>query len=144
MANHGHVRVRGRLCNADQIDKDLRRIIERRFQDHLVVDRDETGDGSYWVVTIKGSETHGWSCWVETRRTLEFRHPRGDFLNYTQTVVQHELAALYNGWITDEGVEGKWDPDVNKFRKFTDWLDMFGPQMRELGLKYTPEELREL
>jgi hypothetical protein len=144
MANHGYVTTR-RILTPEEVDKDIREIVERRFKGHIDVefkkllkDPKKSSFRGYeswdiwalWVFSpkdkkFKKESRHCFEAWIMSQRKLEFRHPHGEWAWWGQMIVQEELAYKYGGTVSDEGVEERWKvtPEkLAKYRHYKDWI----------------------
>jgi len=120
VSNHAFLSVRGRLKAVAVIDADLRKIVARRFKGCVQVSSCDYDYGPenepMWHVCISGHENMcSWNIWVASRRKLETRHSHGDVNSWTQAVVLNELAVLYDGLLSDEGVPDIWKGTARKY-----------------------------
>lgn len=91
--------------------------------------------------------------WVENVHKIEFRNGLHNWCWWVQNVIHNELAVLYNGWISDEGVSEKWRGTPNKYPTFDSYLTarhahlplasrLLVEQMDKLARRDTPKEVR--
>lgn len=154
MANHGFLTTKKHL-KPDIVDADIREIVSRRFNDKLIVKRDET----YWTIEPKDNDDYRFEFSINTvsTRKLEFRHPPSDWAFWAQMVVHNELAVKYDGTISDEGVTEKWKMSPEKLKKYfhyRDWVDSRWKSSKssaatklickKFELMGVPKELRDL
>lgn len=150
MANHGYVTTRRHLT-PEEVDRDIREIVKRRFKDLIEVRYEKTAPEpsthnfrgtDFWNIwalwafepkdeKLKKTSNYIFEVWIMNRRKLEFRHPHGDWSWWGQMTVQNELAYKYDGTISDEGVEERWKVDqkkLDKYRHYRDWVTKRWPR----------------
>jgi hypothetical protein len=155
MANHCFVTTRKRF-KYEAVTADLQEINERRFNGALLIEPYEATESNYgngWMIGVVGC--HDWltiNCWLTTSRKFELRHgPGGDIRWWFEFCIQNDLALKYDGWTSDEGVEGRWKGEENYLPTFVDHVKKMhehtspGNVMFFLNanLKQIPPELRE-
>ena len=120
MANHAFVTSRKHF-NSDQIERDIQEILTRRFKNKVGYTR----QNDYFEIGFGDKPEYPWSftMWLASRRKLEFRHPVGDWNHWIFCVIQDEFACKYGGMISDEGVDGRWRGDPNKYLTFKNYID---------------------
>jgi hypothetical protein len=169
MANHGFLTTRKQLT-PEQVDRDIKEIIERRLGGIIKVTfdtyKDEPSKDGHWAgwqfKPKEGTVKEGhfeFGAWLNSRRKMEFRHPHGEWSWWAQMILQQELALKYNGTISDEGVEERWKVtprQIKKYFHYRDWVFRNCDQTQDvvrnatrhewakLELTYTPEPLRSL
>ena len=154
MANHGFITTR-KFLKTEKIDADIREFVKKHFGD--LADVEGPGEGwegvrADWQIQFKGDDYSSFSVWLQTQRKLEFRHPRVRLSRWAQALVQEELATRYDGMISDEGVEGRWKPDVEKLNTYRKWVNLMTshtprlarPMLRKLYTNQVPENLRSI
>lgn len=125
MSNHAFLSVRGRLRSTDKIEADLREIVERRFKGFVKVVTHKDREGASWEVCVPELALQcSWYIWRETQRKLETRHSMGALNWWTQTVVTEELAVLYDGTLSDEGIPDRWKGDASKYPTLKSYMGM--------------------
>jgi hypothetical protein len=75
-----------------------------------------------------------------------------DFMNFLRCKLHNCLAAEFNGYLSDEGVNEIWRGDIKKYTTFNDYINNYTSNfedredlqkmIRERMLNYTPEILR--
>lgn len=140
MANHGFVTTRRKLT-WEKVDADIREINERRFDNILSIEVEKERKKNaihYYFLAPAGMHEFGFSIWLVSPHKLEFRHPHSQWGWWAQVLVYtEELAAKYNGTISDEGVEEKWKGDPKKYPTFMSWTRSF--HNRPMPKDITPE-----
>ena len=127
MANHGYVTTKKHM-SIEKIDADLREFISRHCGGVATVEGpfDISDELAGWLVKFLDDDYATFQVWLHTRRKLELPHPMGANVPYwAQTLFQHEMAAKYNGRVSDDGYEGhaKTDPDrINTYTKYVDLM----------------------
>lgn len=138
MANHAYVTTKKKMTPA-LITEMLNRLNQERFRGILKIEySDETGNKSAWgphVWLIKIGENGEFGsrvCWLNTGRKFEIRHGGGgDFIWWVDISICNEIAVLFNGKISDDGGDGKWDGAPNKYKT---WADHFA-RIHKLALE---------
>ena len=127
MANHGFVTTRKHLT-VEKIDADIRRLAAHYFGPAAAAEGPEDCDGmlASWWIYFNDDDNEGFSVWLMTKRKLEFRHPLGSYglRRWGQQIFTEELAAKYEGRISDQGWEGYERPDVEKINTYRKWVDL--------------------
>lgn len=161
MANHGFVTTRRKLT-VERVDKDIREIVERRFKglasvklENFGPPKDEHERWAMWDFTVpctedlkRGRFPWGFEIWFTTPHKLEFRHSftgSQDWCSWAQCcVMEEELAKLYNGWVSDEGVDNRWRGKPEKYPTFQSWLDiLYSPRVDDFKHKAACELLKK-
>ena len=155
MGNLAFVSSRKNLRPED-VDALLREVNHRRFGDYFRIERPydtvwsfhppEDEPGFLWEFYLR-----------DTLRKISSNHPfRVAWQYWAWHVFQHEMAAAWNGRLSDEGGEGTWAPDLAKYAKFEDWQDLwysrgnsflpkdYAEQARREELDAVPDVLRPL
>lgn len=155
MANHGFITTKTFL-KKEKILEDLQEINNRRFKGLLKIEDSNWSNKGSWFI---GFQQEGWlnpegfNIWIRSPKKLEHRHSR-TWAYYLEIVFSTELAAKYDGILSDEGHDEKWKPDVKKYPTFQSWLDSCYcnlkknhpksfKQMVDLEMEYCPEELKD-
>lgn len=156
MANNGYISFKKNLTSK-QIDNDLRAIITKRFGSDLVVESNCDDSDEFWYWTVKpfnNNENPLLEFSVEqiSKRKFSFHHPKNKFAFWVQTLIQDELALLYNGTISDEGVSEKWKVIKVEHESFVSFLKeealfcsdpVFFEKIYKMELKMIPEFLKK-
>jgi hypothetical protein len=116
MGNHGFVTTK-KWLTGDRLEKDLKEIIEERFQNKVPYTRED----DYFEIGFNYPWKFG--CWIENCHKVEFRNPNADWCWWAMAVIQNELALRYNGLISDEGVGEKWKGVANKYPTFRNYIE---------------------
>jgi len=126
MANHGYVTSR-RNFNKDQVLSDLHEINQRRFGGLLTIENDPTTSELF----ILFDNYQAFSMWISSNKTLEFRHQLG-WGFYVEMIFRNELAAKYDGLISDEydGRKEKQKADPNKYPTYRTWVEATKAHMK--------------
>jgi len=115
MSNHGYVTTK-KWLKVDIIEENLKQILQNRFDGKIPYcrndDQFEIGFGYPW----------SFDMWVENVHKIEFRNPQPTWCWWIMVVIQNELAIMYNGTISDDGVNEKWKGTPNKYPEFKDYL----------------------
>lgn len=132
MANHGFVTTRKHLTG-EKVDADLRVIVNRRFGNDFVVEYIPHWEQGGWKIKPSGDSPwfFEFTLWLAKRGTLEFRHPRSGWAYWAQQTIQDELAILYNGTISDEGVFEKWKVKKIEYPTYESWFKMLNSHLLE-------------
>lgn len=155
MANHGFITSKKNF-NAEQIRKDLDEINQRRFKGLLKIENSQWGTKGSWFISYKSDDQehpHGFNIWITSLRKIEHRHTHG-WAYYVEIVFSEELAAKYNGTISDEGISDKWKANPLKYPSYGAWLMVLyghakkiNPKMfrsvYQMEWKLAPKELRD-
>lgn len=140
MANHGYISSKKNL-KKDQVYKDLQEINQRRFKGLLNIECAKGWSDNAWEISYHESgEKHlkGFTIWISSKRKLEHRHE--DFwVFYLEIVFSHELGFKYNGKISDECCDEKWDPDPNKYPTYKSWLETRYSHLKNKNLELYSE-----
>jgi hypothetical protein len=147
----------------DDFTQVLEEVVSDRFGGKVVVRTEPWEDGvGSWVVEPRedlGGDhlwTHSLEWYRHGQRKFGTKHPHSDWGEWILIVIQNELAVRHNGRITDEGVEGSWAGDTNKYPTFMSWFeriyrrskkllakDVYEAYMKDV-LSHIPEELRNM
>jgi hypothetical protein len=154
MANHGYITSR-RHFKAEQIEKDLQEINERRFKGYLTIQPDSgcSEKGSWFVSYNDNLYTTGFNIWIESQRKLEHRHTSG-WGYYVELVFCEELGAKYDATMSDGGISDRWKPCPEKYPTYRAWLDISHEmymkrdptgclEMIGREMEFAPKELRD-
>src|SRR3972149_1742680 len=115
MANHGFITTKQKVTGA-KLAAALQEINERRFDGKLKISHDPKSgwDGPKTpTFEIELWEGEGYTLhrlfWLATPHKIEHRHgPGGDFAWWIEDTFANELALMFNGTLSDEGVGEKW------------------------------------
>lgn len=111
-----------RVLTGNALDEALREIIQRRFKDTYQVKR----SNDHWEISHPASWNLGFSCWLRTKRKIEFRPKPGPWAAWVTTVFQEELAAKFSGRCSSEGVPKVHAPEPNKYKFKSWWKEAYG------------------
>lgn len=151
MANHGYVRSK-RNFKEEEVFKEIQEINQRRFDGKLnIEDSDYSAKGSWFISHIVNNSVEGFNIWIASPKKLEHRHTRC-WATYLEIVFSNELGKKYNGIMSDEGHDDKWQPNPEKYPSFKVWLDILYGHMKDLHpesyknmiefeMMYCPKEL---
>lgn len=157
MSNLGFVSTKKHL-KVEHISAALAEINQRRFKNLFTISTDtKPGDKTgFWEVDFGLSPEKekwvmgGFSVSLKTRGRLSFKPWGSQWAYWAYVVTQNELATKYNGTLSDEGISGRWKPDLNKHKTYLDWLKLlyshiFDPDWQARvaangGLITSPEE----
>jgi hypothetical protein len=73
--------------------------------------------------TIKKPWMYSWQISRQSKRKFGGKHPWSTWGFWMMCVIQNELAVKLNGKITDEGVSGSWNGDLDKYTTFKNYLN---------------------
>lgn len=143
MANHGYVKTRKAMPAAEisQLIADLNTSL---FRGVLNIDYSASDgtDGAYgphtWVLAYRARNID-WVrrvCWLESPTHFEMRHGGGSRLAWwMDTAILNEVAVRFDGDITDDGNEGKWQGVPDKYNKFSDYMDLTVQHVKDSALR---------
>ena len=124
MANHAKVTTKKRM-SPTAVTCVLRSLSERVFQGLISVSYTKTPGGKHhygehlWSLNFVGNGGDVWMperyCWLNSTRQLEIRHSAGDFSWWLDCVVENEIAVVFDGMISDDGVSERWPGEPNKY-----------------------------
>ena len=124
MANHGYGHIKPKLT-VEQIDSDLREINKNRFNNLFEITHEgDTGDEIWWI-RLKDKEDVGFQVWLNLKKKeIEWPHTHsGESGWWFQETFMSLLISKYNGMISDDGCEGKWEPQFHiKYPHMIDWF----------------------
>lgn len=123
-----------RVLTGDVLHEAIVEINQRRFAGIYEVIR----EGDNWRIHHELGYNYGFSCWLRTKRKVEFRPEMGDWAHWVTAVFQAEIAAKFKGKCSDEGIPDIWVPDMGKFLTFKAYWDLIH---RETVLE--PEQVLE-
>lgn len=123
MSNHGFVKTK-KFMTVEKLDAMFEELDKRVFKGHL---KWEINDGVTYKLTYQ-SNGGVWATryfWLETRRTLETAHRSDSSISWwICSAVQNEVALLFEGTISDEGVWERWRGAVGKYDTFEKYKDL--------------------
>ncbi len=100
MSSHCFIKT-SKCLEANEVEKDLRDIIRRKFADLLKVEA-HTVAGEICDWNIVFDELHKFPICLKTQNKIVFMHPDDAWSYWAQLVIEDELAIIYNGEMTDE------------------------------------------
>lgn len=134
MANHGFVSTKQKLTK-EKLKAALDDINQRRFGGKLKItggdDPGWNGNGTTFEVEFYSDKEgkHTYSVhrlfWLASAHKIEHRHgPGSDFAWWIESTIANELALVFNGTISDEGVSEKWKGRRGWCPTFRSYQDM--------------------
>lgn len=143
MGNIGSITTR-RWIKVEQLADDLKAIIASKFDGKLPIKK----EFSYFTIGFE----HPWciELWLENCHRIEFRAPLPKWSWWVRCVIENELALLYNGWISDEGVSERWRGVPDKYPRFRDYMKamsegvptLFAAAWRVIETQHAPKEVK--
>ena len=128
MANHGFVYLKTRIT-PKRLKEEMQKINQARFKGKLKLEP----AGVY--CSIKFYDCFDIHFWVAHPRKIEYRHgPGGDLRWWIELVFANDLALALNGLLGDEGCEGKWKPEKDKYPTLKDMVLSFQKSYGNKGL----------
>jgi Arc/MetJ family transcription regulator len=132
MGNHGYITLEKKIVIND-LENMLKVIVEERFQCKLYIEVDD----DYVAVMIKdkaGEENHVTSFFLGDghgfpmdgktgSNEIEFNHTSGDPFWWIELILTDQLAYRFKGMISDDGVDGKWEPNIDKYPTYRNWAE---------------------
>lgn len=109
-----------RVLTGDILHEAIVEINQRRFDNIYEIIR----EGDNWQIHHELGYNFGFSCWLRTKRKVEFRPEMGDWAHWVTAVFQSEIASKFKGKCSDEGVQDIWAPDMEKFPTFKAWWNL--------------------
>lgn len=150
MSAHCYIKIEKCLI-AQEIERDLKEIIHRRFKDLLRlechINENEVCD---W--DVRYDDTHRFPVCLKTNGKLEFTHPDDAWSYWAQSVVEDELAIKYNGKMSDEEYpqqELRPAPEIHEnFTRYLEAATHHSSQWKKaiiaIELSHLPAELKKL
>jgi hypothetical protein len=146
MGNITTIKTRRKLKYED-VTADLREINQRRF-DGLLDIQEMAPDG--WRI---GYVDMYWELWKSPTQKGWLTHKHGrHWLCWVDMVYSNELAIKYNAKVSDEGVEGSWKGEPDKYPTCESWFEaMISPlvdstasQIIDLEISMVPEVIKRI
>lgn len=125
MANHGYVTSKKHF-KKEEVLAHLKEINNRRFKSLLKIEDSQWGDNDSWFISYQepGKDyPTGFNIWIASKKKLEHRHTHG-WAFYLEIVFSSELGAIYDGKISDDCCDEKWDPEPNKYSSFKEYISI--------------------
>ena len=115
MANHAYVKTKLKL-DVDKINILLNDLNKTNFKNVLTIDFGKKE--KFWNIFYK--EQYVRQCWIQAPKTFELRHGAGGvFQWWVAELILNTVAYHFDGNISDDGVGGKWKPDIQKYQCIT-------------------------
>ena len=150
MANHCSVKTK-KLMSAKKISDLLADLNMRCFKGNLHIEYYKGENGSWgpdvWDLEyLSIGQSFGTRvCWLNSNRSFEIRHGGGgDFIWWVDNVITNEVAVVFNGIISDDGVEEKWPGVPNKYDSFKKYLYNMWKHIKEPKLKPFLDEMMSM
>lgn len=121
MANHGYVRTKLPMTKTDLITiiDDLNK---SHFNGNLTLEVDPDPKNSYIDSFWKGVYCR--QFWLKNKKKFEIRHGGGsDHSWWVDGVITNAIAIKFDGMISDDGCEGKWKPNPEKYTTYRTYLN---------------------
>jgi hypothetical protein len=150
MTNHAFIYTKKNLVASD-IESHLNKLVSV-YDSALKI---ECPANDCWRIQTTTSQPYGGlEIWIACPRRLEMRKGHGSLSLWIQAYIQESLAAQLKGRCSDEGVQGTWRPEPEKFDTYEKWwrstyelkycdesLKLIIKDMWERELKWLPESL---
>jgi hypothetical protein len=151
MANHGYVKTR-KAMKPEAITAMLADLNITHFKGNLKVEYCKGEESSWgphiWELAYFSDKEYAHRiCWLNNNHSFEMRHGGGThFAWWLDSVVTNEVAACYNGMISDDGIVGKWKGEVGKhadLHKFLEQMMAGNEALRNWLMDGIPPEFLE-
>lgn len=146
MGNLTFVTTRKKI-DPDKITEVLNDMNESYFQNKLIIDFNGD-DKTAWIITYNDNYVRG--CMWNRKKKISMKHGTGGYFYYwIHCVAMNQLALAFNGKLSDEGIDGSWEPEENYCRTFDAFLDTMYAHIDDedkkaylvnLEKEYTPKE----
>ena len=131
MSNHGYVKTK-EFMSAKKILTLLHNLNQKHFKGNLQIEMFEPpkiNQLAWWELIYTGDDgkQYGYrQCWLNTQKSFEIRHGGGgDFVWWIDCVISNEVAAQFNGIITDDGCEDKIKGELPyKYASLNEFVNM--------------------
>lgn len=121
MANYGYVTTRKTL-NINTLFEAVSKIIYDRFRDSIKVSLCNK------TISVDIYREIDRTLRLESKHKIAIRHNGGDdFVWWVDCVVTNDLALMFNGKISDDGIGDKWVGEADYCPRFVDFVKRFHP-----------------
>lgn len=136
MANHGFGYIKQEL-SVEQINNDLLEINNNRFNNLFIITHGGDNREKIWSFELENSPIN-FLIWLNKNnkiKKIEYLHNTwGNSGLWFQETFVSILVSKYNGFLSNDGVDGKWEPDFHiKYPHMIDWFMW--------GLKHTQNKI---
>ena len=150
MGNHGFITLKKEISMSDLFEK-TNEIIKNRFGNKIYAETIVEGPDlvvnkphESLCVLIKrkdGTEDQATCLWLTDKdgkeidvigksKHIEFRHPFEDPMWWIELILTNQIAHAFNGKMSDDGTEGKWEPNTDKYKTYRDWAEHWNRKAR--------------
>lgn len=121
MSNHGYVHTKLPMTKDDLLAT-IDELNKSHFNGNITLEVDPDPKNSYIDAFWKGDYCR--QFWLENKKKFEISHRGGnDIAWWVGGVITNAIAIKFNGYISDDGCEGKWRPNPEKYTTYRTYLD---------------------
>lgn len=124
MANHGYGHTKQKLT-VEQVNNDLLEINKMRFNDLFEITHEGDDSDEIWLIQLREQKDMDFQIWLNRKDgELEWPHGHnGDAGWWFQETFMSLLVSKYDGMISDDGCDGRWNPQFHiKYPHMIDWF----------------------